>query len=359
MKKQAKSSLKKNEQGLAAVVVTIFVMLMLSLIVLAFSQISRREQRQALDRQLSTQAFYASEAGINNMVNKIRTTSMPLDSDADNSSCKSSVDSNNKIDADGVAAYTCVLYDRAPKELVYGTVGVDEGQVISLKTDGNNLVNLTLEWNGVGKGSDFKTCSQPAAMYDLPTPQDYKCNAGMLRVQLFQTENSVAMLSRETLVNNSYTVYLRPITSEALSVVNNTSWQKHSSGPTGQGNIIGAKCDNTTGKCSATISSLPKSSMFMHVRSMYQPNELTITGKDGTQDVRFNDAQIKIDSTGRAQDVLKRLQVRVPLRETMQSLGFAISALDGICKKLSVLPDTTKSDSDCNPPTAPTGTYFN
>ncbi len=53
-------TLSSDERGLAAVVVTVFVMIILSLVVLAFSQVARREQRQALDRQLSTQAFLRS-----------------------------------------------------------------------------------------------------------------------------------------------------------------------------------------------------------------------------------------------------------------------------------------------------------
>ena len=40
-------------------------MIVMSLIVLGFAQISRRNQRESLDRQLSTQAFYAAESGVN------------------------------------------------------------------------------------------------------------------------------------------------------------------------------------------------------------------------------------------------------------------------------------------------------
>ena len=57
--------LKNNEQGLVAIVVTLIIMLVLTLIVTGFAQLARREQREALDRQLASQALYAAESGVN------------------------------------------------------------------------------------------------------------------------------------------------------------------------------------------------------------------------------------------------------------------------------------------------------
>ncbi|HSX32249.1 MAG TPA: pilus assembly PilX N-terminal domain-containing protein, partial [Candidatus Saccharimonadales bacterium] len=54
-----------KESGMVAIMVTIILMIVISLIVLGFAQIARRNQRQSLDRQLSTQAFYAAETGVN------------------------------------------------------------------------------------------------------------------------------------------------------------------------------------------------------------------------------------------------------------------------------------------------------
>ena len=55
------------------VLLTMILMIVVGLIVLGFAQISRRNQRQALDRQLSTQAFYAAETGVNDAANLIKT----------------------------------------------------------------------------------------------------------------------------------------------------------------------------------------------------------------------------------------------------------------------------------------------
>jgi hypothetical protein len=50
-------------------------------------------------------------------------------------------------------------------------------------------------------------------------------------------------------------------------------------------------------------------------------------------------AQAVIDSTGKAQDVLRRIQVNVPLRATSQNelSDYAIQSTDAICKRFSVM----------------------
>jgi hypothetical protein len=55
----------RREGGFVSIIVCMIIMTILSLITIGFAQIMAREQRQALDRQLSSQAFYAAESGVN------------------------------------------------------------------------------------------------------------------------------------------------------------------------------------------------------------------------------------------------------------------------------------------------------
>jgi len=48
------AKLSKNQTGLVSIMVTIIMMLVISLIVLGFATVTRRNTREALDRQLST-----------------------------------------------------------------------------------------------------------------------------------------------------------------------------------------------------------------------------------------------------------------------------------------------------------------
>ena len=64
MARNAVSRAGRDQRGIASLIITMVSMVIVTLIVLGFATLSRREQRQSLDRQLSTQAFYAAESGV-------------------------------------------------------------------------------------------------------------------------------------------------------------------------------------------------------------------------------------------------------------------------------------------------------
>jgi len=102
---------------------------------------------------------------------------------------------------------------------------------------------------------------------------------------------------------------------------------------------------------------------------MYQPNAnalfspthgvdfwslgLQITGTDGSGNpVSFTGAQVLIDVTGKAQDVLRRVQVRVPATGTSANLtsDYAMQSTDSICKRFDIMTNHYQSDAgNANP----------
>lgn len=61
-----------------------------------------------------------------------------------------------------------------------------------------------------------------------------------------------------------------------------------------------------------------------------------------TSSLGLKGAQIKVDSTGKAQDVLRRIQVRLPLNATgsqNQLPDNALQSTDSICKRFSAMDD--------------------
>jgi hypothetical protein len=80
--------------------------------------------------------------------------------------------------------------------------------------------------------------------------------------------------------------------------------------------------------------------------------------------VVFNNAQIQIDATGKAQDVLRRVQVRLPMSLPGKTPDYAIQSGSSICKRFSVttnyfnIPNDIVGQDDlknpmCRPMTAP------
>src|SRR5665213_972033 len=75
MSKMNKYTLNKDQRGFVAFFVTIMVMIIFGVLILSFSQISNREGVSALNRNLSTNALYAAESGINDAYTTIRNAS--------------------------------------------------------------------------------------------------------------------------------------------------------------------------------------------------------------------------------------------------------------------------------------------
>src|SRR5581483_12189470 len=60
-----------SQSGMASFLIVMIMMVVITLIILGFSQVTRRNEREALDRELSSQAFYAAESGVNVTTSKI------------------------------------------------------------------------------------------------------------------------------------------------------------------------------------------------------------------------------------------------------------------------------------------------
>lgn len=373
---ESKEKLYSEESGMVAIVVTVFFMIILSLIVLSFSQSSRREQRQALDDGLSSDAYRAADSGINEWATYIKayynTPGFPLEKTRCDSAGFGAFNSpvaypDEKVSSDGNTAHPCVLFDRAPRTLQIDKLSTEEGKLIPLDTDGgppNRTV--TFEWKKSDAAGTFTGCVGMANVLNFTNQNTYlpNCEAGMLRVMLMYVKPGSA--NRDGLSENIFTVFFRPTTDAGTSesqVVFEPRGNTAVGGALSQSQVIPADCTTVAHKCRGAInvSSLPAAgSLYADLRSMYTPNDVTISGTKagggpGGQPVRFTRAQIMIDSTGRASDVLHRLQVRVPLYASYKNTGgFVLDSTTGICKRLSVLPDSaTSQDSECQ------DSYFN
>lgn len=91
-----------------------------------------------------------------------------------------------------------------------------------------------------------------------------------------------------------------------------------------------------------TITGLPNvagTENYINLRSIDKANAVEIGGVtySGIK-AEYTEAQIEIDVTGKANDVLRRLQVRKPAKPQYDKAPFALEVLDGICKQLELYP---------------------
>lgn len=340
-----KTKLYREQAGVVSIMVVTMLIIIVSLVVLGLAQISRRETRLSLDTQLSAQAYYAAESGFNEASQAINqmlaagTTDIPAKDDcSDSNNYENLKIANSKLNSDGTVRFTCVLIDPTPKEL-RGSVGTDSS-VFYLKTNTGNFQTVTIKWTAA-KGVDGDAADCPNS--GQPTSSNWgvggTCPFAMLRVDLANV-GFPPTFSRDDLINNTTSGFFRP--DEGTGT--NAAYQQ-------KGFMNNAHCSD--GICTAKIEGLSSSNeYYLRLSALYQKADVIITATTdaGGADAEFVDSQVRIDATGKAQDVLKRLVVAKPLTGGSSSgiPGGAIVSGDSICKRFTVGAGTFSDTTGCS-----------
>lgn len=329
-----RTNLTANEKGMVSIMVTMILMIVIALIVVGFAQLSRRTTRESLDRQLSTQAFYAAESGINEARKLIETAvaagqPVPAKTTCDAGSGASSTfyGGLDTTLTDNVS-YSCLLVNPAPKTLVYNDIGT-KGTVIPLiSATGSNFTSLKLNWQSKTNSSTPLTGCPTSINGSFSQVNNWSCGYGVLRFDLVSVAGG--SLDANTLANATMTSFAVPLSANGTN------------GPVGfsaGGNgSIGVACSNTG--CELTINGLNSNQYYMRVSSIYQNVSLQVSLFDGNGAAATTEAQVVIDATGKAQDVLRRIQVRVPYNsQTSSNLlpDNALESTDSVCKRFSAM----------------------
>ena len=351
------------ERGVVSLIVTLVMMIVITLLVLGFAEVARNEQRSSLDSQLSTQAYYAAESGINDaraIINQIIAGS-GADAVTSNNSCAPQGDYaalNTNVDATHKVAYTCLLINARPTVITHD-IGYNSSVIpITSGPGGASFNTLTLKWTAASGYSSrptgcYSTGSHPVAS-DKVVASAWGCNYPMVRVDLVDTTSTP--IARGSWESRTTTVFFVPYNADSVSVVGNAAWGVH-------GVTVGANCTTASERCTATITGLSHSAYYMRVTTLYRDNAtLFISGTDGGgASIPFVGVQATIDVTGRAQDVLRRVKVAADLTDanTYAIPGAAIEVRDSICKRFSVTSGSFQvySDVDMTPGDGGNTTY--
>jgi Tfp pilus assembly protein PilX len=337
-------SARSREAGMVSIMVVMILMIVMSLIVIGFAQIARRNQRQSLDRQLSTSAFYAAESGVNDVRNLIKTYGPPpAKPDCTNGSADPELSYYNHLTptlngASGVK-YTCVLVDPTPITLPY-TINY-QGTIIPLGSSSGSIQTLTITWQkSTTSATPISGCNGT-----LTTSTAWTCGYGVLRFDLVRTDG---VLSNSFLESNTMSAFLVPVSAGGVAG-NNVGFVTN-----GSADFTKITCTNT--QCQANITAMGGGSQYyLRLASQYYTGiTAQISGTDNAgKPVAFVGAQVLIDATGKAQDVLRRIQVRVPVNGTSANLtsDYALETTDSICKRYTLMTNHFQSSAATAVPT--------
>jgi type II secretory pathway pseudopilin PulG len=339
-----------NERGIASILFAMIMMIVITLIVLALAQVSRRGQQETLDTQLSTQAYYAAESGVNDVLSAMPTLiqdGKPLD----NPDCPLNQDYKNALGgatysstiAPGVS-YICAKVDPNPKNLVFSSISTSQSTVSMIET--NALTgSLTFQWgatdgtrdnaasNGGCPTADVvsKSGSNPA----LPQFNAWNgCQFGLLRFDIVHL-TSPASLTRGKLFNNTTAVYAVP-TKDATGLPT-ANINSPNSAP--KAVMVPAACNS--GTCQISLNVGGYNEFAIRMQAMYAGiSGLTIGATPLSANgnpITFHDSQASIDVTGKAQNVLRRIKVFVPIGlSDSNTPGYALSSGGTLCKQFMI-----------------------
>lgn len=348
MKHPKRQNYINDESGFASLIIALILVIVLSLLTVGFAGLMRNSQKQALNRHLSSQAYYAAESGINDALRALnngfdseKSDCAPYKAGADNPNGWKYL-TDNTVDAAGDSTsdsprWTCLLIDTSPSSLMFNPVSTVTPKSFIFKPidkdKGSQINTLDIYWQDADK-SNTKFRSACSGNSCFPQLNSWK-SIGAVRVSLTPLKE----LNPESLASNTYTAFLYPSSSTAKNsegVAGKTGLSKKA------GSILNGNCSksNKIRYCHASLTNIPASDAgyMMSMRSIYSPTNVYLEGSWGGQPVSFDGAQVMIDSTGKAQNVLRRTQVRAPSRQNYPWPGFDVEATSGICKRLSAYP---------------------
>jgi hypothetical protein len=354
-----KLTLGSDQGGFAALLIALVLVTIVALMTVGFAQLMRNEVNQATNRQLSNQAYYAAESGINDAVKALSidpTISKPFcrpltAAEASGSTAKGYLTSNT---LDGTnSQWTCLLIDSSPGSLVYGDVGrvsPTTFTVSAVNASGNPVPvgDITIYWQDASASvNQFRNMSGASSNTAFPPVGNGAANwgksTGVLRASITAITTP---FTRDSLKNNTFTTFLYPA-HNSKSAPNTIAF---GTAPAQQGSIVDGMCNvGNISKaptpdpryCSVTITGITATQVMFNLRSIYSDSSVYITPSSGTTLVG---AQSLVDATGRSQDVLKRIQVRIPSKGTFDMPGFDVESVNGVCKQLKLMPGAGSSD---------------
>lgn len=362
---------RQRERGAVSLFVVVFVTLLMIVITISFIQLMLKDQRQASASDLSQSAYDSAQAGVEDAkrlllqeqaCNGISTTycdsvraaiaSNKCDtvSSVFNPGDEETLVQQKTGDVDLKQAYTCVKITNAPD--YKGIVKLNESNIVPLNAKGpfdavaiswftrddisstnSQTINFPLNGGAV-------KLPRPGAQWDESTPS-------LLRAQFLQTGTSFKLSDFDTSPggnkSNANTLFLYPSVT-GLAAMNFTLDARRD--PLNAPEL--AHCDNSFAggvdyACNVVIG-LPDPingnnatrGAFLRLSSLYNGAHYKISLLNGGNAQSFDHVQSEVDSTGRANDMFRRVKSRVELKGDFIYPEAAVDIEGGLCKSFNI-----------------------
>lgn len=367
---------KNRQTGAVSLFIVLFAAMLLTVVTVSFSRMMVQDQQQASNQDLSQSAFDSAQAGVQDAQRAIlryakgcalaNSTICGQPLDTWKTTCNAALAGlgipvggevkvqQNSEDAGLDQAYTCVKVAMDTDD-VLGVLGSDAITIIPLRGKGN-FDSIRLEWYTSEDLGNPKAASvavnatNPGSL--LPKGSWSKDKPSVMRVQLIQYgDQGFTMSDFDTTIggnSNSNTLFLYPTT-----LPSGTAFFSDDNRPD---RVLGTTSSNcrtslAAGGYACTQRMLLPSALkvtntrtaYLILKPLYNATHYRLQLLRGGTIVPFDGVQPSIDSTGRANDMFRRIETRVNLINA--NFPFPKSAIyteGSVCKNFNV----TKTASD-------------
>lgn len=356
-----------NKKGSVSLFVVIFFSLLATVLVAGFVRVAVKEQQATLARNLSQSAYDASQAGIEDakrVIIKLKdectgVSNTACDTLRDNinsqecnkapSLLNSTSPSTTEIEVKNTnytynQAYTCVTITNNTDDFL-GSLNPDATKIIPLIGE-SPFTNVKLEWFTKSNTTDgsslyLGTFSSNPSSLDSNSPP-------FLAVRFIQSPESGFSLTNLDSTDSFSRLFIKPSNGGNSSASSSSDpWNPIKSAP------IEATCDSgfPNGYACSINLSLPslKAVSLLEIKALYKNTDYRVSLYNSTSLVKFKGVQTKIDSTGRANDIFRRVETRLESASIDAYPTSAVEVEGNFCKNFSLTTVASNPFADCSP----------
>lgn len=395
MSNTSKHISRQRQQGAVSLIVVIFTALLMTVVTISFVTLMTKDQQQASNSDLSQSAYDSAQGGVEDakrlLVAEQACHVAPAGPNCTriDDSLRPGVDGStscwpmakaglpgadgqetilrvNAGDAKLDQAYTCVkIKVNTPDYL--GQLSKDEATVVPLRST-STFNNVKLSW------FSNKDSSGSSGAIDLPSPStsaplppssaapgqpSWPSNRpSLMRAQVIQVSSSFKLSDLDTNSNSSSasTLFLYPsqVGTTLPSSLSLAASDTRASPPKEPQQIrCQSSLNNSVYACSVILGlngSHPPGDpdVFLNLSALYNATHFQVQLMNGSSPVPFNNVQPEVDSTGRANNLFRRLVSRVELRGDFTYPNAELDVNGNLCKNFFVT-DRAYQPGSCQP----------
>lgn len=390
---------KLHQNGVVSLFIVIFTTLLLTIVTISFVQLMTKDQQQATANDLSKSAYDSAQGGVEDAkrlllldqacqngtaptgANCVAVTAALTPPPGQTSTTCDTLarggivtQTNNETllqqtagDAKLDQAYTCVKISKDTQDYL-GKLQTNESTMVPLR-GAQSFASVSLSWfsaKDMSTQTNSQAISFPSSGSDVSLPRlgsRWQTNSpSLMRTQLIQVGANFKLDDFNDSTgggkSNTNTLFLYP--SQVGATAKDFALDARYTAPKPPEPVLCRSSVAGGGYACSVELKLPDPSdgnvgariAFLHLTSLYNPASFRVQLKDSTGAVvKFSNVQPEVDSTGRANNLFRRVASRVELRGNFTYPNAAIDVTGDLCKNFSVTTRDSdyKNTTTCNP----------